>query len=442
MIQPKALESDRPYGPWSCRGCDIWDTLCAARDGHVTALRTLLARNPNLYRAEYWYTQPIHFAVREGRLEAVRLLLDAGADPAWVGLSSDSLVTVALDRGHTEVAGLLESRGRHGSGHDPAQPASTASSIHAAAELDDEARVRTLLDADERLLHVADAEGRTPLHRAVAASARLVVALLLERGADPNWPEGSQAPRGAALHRASRAGDTALVELLLAHGADPNATIDSAGSATYAARTPQLRELLMAHGGMLDPFDLVFLDEDDEALGHVLADPGSANAGCGGVLAAACTLGKQDLVIRLLEIGVRVPPTLTECRSYLWSDPELLRLLLDSGMDPDLPDWQYATPLHSLCERDSRGRARAHSVDCAEILLEAGAAISARDEEYRSTPLGWAARNGLADMVDLLLARGAPINLSDDEPWATPLAWASRRGNDEVARRLQEAGAY
>ena len=38
---------------------------------------------------EYWYTQPIRFAVREGHLDAVRVLLDAGADPSWRGLNLD-----------------------------------------------------------------------------------------------------------------------------------------------------------------------------------------------------------------------------------------------------------------------------------------------------------------------------------------------------------------
>ena len=78
--------------------------------------------------------------------------------------------------------------------------------------------------------------------------------------------------------------------MLLAHGADPNATIDSAGSATYAAATPELRALLIAHGGRLDPYDLVWLGENDEALRRVTADPESAHERCGGVLAAACTL--------------------------------------------------------------------------------------------------------------------------------------------------------
>ena len=403
-IQPDELRSDAPYGEWSCRGRDIWDTFCAAADGDAGELRRVLARDPNLYRAEYWYTPPIHFAVREGRLETTRVLLEAGASPAWRAMSGDDLVTVARDRGHDALARLVEQEsGRRQGLPKPPQPADDP--LVTAARSGDLERVRARLGARDAL-----------------PDARICL--------------------GTALHAAARGDHRALVELLLAHGADPNFTIDSSGSATWAAATPELRQLLIDRGGRLDCYDLVFLNQDDEALRRVTADPAEANAGCGGVLAAACTLGKRELVARLLAAGARVPKVLTGCRSYLMSEPETLRLLLaKADMDPSLPNWQRATPLHDLCGRDYRGRANPQRVPCAAILLDAGASLTARDEDYRSTPLAWAARSDLADMVELLLERGAPVSLSDDAAWATPLAWAARRGHAGIVARLREAGA-
>ena len=107
MIKPPELDSEE--------GGIVWHTLTASEDGDVATLRRLLERNPRLSRAEYWYTPAIHFAVREGHLEAVQLLLDAGADPEWNGLHDGSLIAMARDRGHAQVARLLEeARDRRG----------------------------------------------------------------------------------------------------------------------------------------------------------------------------------------------------------------------------------------------------------------------------------------------------------------------------------------
>jgi ankyrin repeat protein len=521
-----------------------WDAIVAAVSGDANALRLWIAGHPSAVHAEYWYTRPLYFAVREGHLEAVRVLLEAGADPAGVRLSGDDLPTVARDRGHVEVARLIEEACVRRGGTAPAPAGTAEHPIYAAAAADDVEAVTRMVDAEPGLVHLGDRKGSTPLHRAVMTSARRVVALLLDRGADvharhgagmgddagyapvdfepidlalfwrradletaqlllgrgatrdlavaaalgdvagvaalldadsarvrearpcgtrplaaavehghdavarllldrgadPNWPDVG-APRGAALYFAARRGNRPMVELLLDHGADPNAHIESSGSATWVAKTKELRALLVARGGRLDTYDLVWLDEDDEVVRRVTADPRAADEGCGGALAAAVTRGKRDLLVRLLAAGARVPPMLTACRGYLLEDPDMLRLLLESGMNPDLPNWLRATPLHDLCGRDGRGRANPKRRDCAVVLLDAGADISARDDDYRSTPLAWAARSDLADMVELLLGRGAPTNLPDDPAWATPLAWATRRGHTPIVERLRRAGA-
>ena len=109
------------------------------------------------------------------------------------------------------------------------------------AALGDLATVTAMLDQDPGRIRQARPWGKRPLSAAVQFGHDRVAQFLLERGADPNWPEGSEAPRGSALHTAARLGNRAMVELLLDHGADPNAHVDSSGSATWAAATPELR---------------------------------------------------------------------------------------------------------------------------------------------------------------------------------------------------------
>lgn len=113
LLKPLSLDSDQLNwtGRWS--GRDIWKVLSAARDGDLGRLRASLASDLTLVEAQYWYTAPLHFAVREGHLEAVRLLLDNGANIDYRrGLyGNDTLLTMATDRGHESLLRLLLTRG-------------------------------------------------------------------------------------------------------------------------------------------------------------------------------------------------------------------------------------------------------------------------------------------------------------------------------------------
>jgi len=62
-------------------GIDLttWEILLAAKSGSAHKILELLRSDPHLVNAEYWYTQPIHFAVREGHLSALEILLKNGA---------------------------------------------------------------------------------------------------------------------------------------------------------------------------------------------------------------------------------------------------------------------------------------------------------------------------------------------------------------------------
>jgi ankyrin repeat protein len=420
-------------------------------------------------------SHPIHEAITREDTAEVRRLLDA--DPGLVDLGNEigaaplhravgrgvhELAALLLERGANVHAVLSAARGLGGGFWTDLQPIDLAlwdrrrrrerptidlliqhgatRDLAVAAALGDLDRVRQILDAQPSRIRETRPSGRRPLSAAVEAGHEAIARLLLERGADPNWGEPT-APKGRSLQAASSAGRRDLVELLLAYGADPNSAVDSSGNAVSAAATPEIRALLVARGGAPDPYDTGWIDDDDE-LRRVAEDPAD-RVRVSAAFAMVAGDGRKDRLERLLSAGLRVPPVLTGCQGYLLARTDMLRLLLSHGMSPDLMNWQHQTLLHLACEaRDYRGRPQAAgSLERAAVLIDAGANLSARDDEYRSTPLAWAARTNGVELVKLLLARGAPTNLPDDEPWATPLAWAERRGNAEIASILRQHGA-
>src|ERR1700678_276155 len=114
---------------------------------------------------------------------------------------------------------------------------------------------------------------------------------------------------------------------------------------------------------------------------------------------------------------------------------ECLALILDHGVDPDVPRFGRTT-LHYACAQhgSSGGEDRARF---AAMLPDHGAAFPRRDDILKSTPLGWASRWGHKKVVELLLDRGAPAIEPDAEPWAQPLAWASKMNHPEIAALLE-----
>jgi ankyrin repeat protein len=402
----------------------------------------LLDDDPSLVdRGNEIGASPLHHAVGRGSDSLVALLLERGADVHAVLSSARGLggsfwtdlqaIDLAIwDRRRPRDRRIVDALLAHGATRD----------LTVAAALGDIDDARRILDADPSRIRETRPSGRRPLSAAIEAGHDAIARLLLERGADPTWREPT-APKGRALHSAARAGNRELVELLLAHGADPNSDIDSSGNAVVAAATPEIRALLVASGGAPDPYDTAWIDDDDE-LRRVANDP-TEIVRISAAFPMVVSDGQRDRLERLLAAGLRVPPVLTGCQGYLLTHTDMLRTLLAHGMSPDLMNWQHQTLLHHVCvAQDYRGRDRTKgAIERAAMLLDAGADISARDDEYRSTPLAWAARTNALEVAAFLLSRGAPVNLPDDEPWATPLAWAERRGHAEMAALLRRHGA-
>src|SRR6476659_608235 len=88
----------------------VWEILTSSYEGDLEAVKRLVNECLWLIYAQYNYTPPIHFAVREGHIELVKYLLDNGAhDPKYrIYPFQDPLKTITGDRNYNEIALLLD----------------------------------------------------------------------------------------------------------------------------------------------------------------------------------------------------------------------------------------------------------------------------------------------------------------------------------------------
>ena len=194
----------------------------AIRGGHRDIVELLIqhgadvnAKN-NTWRRVY---TPLQRAAITGRTEAVKLLLEAGAN-----------ISVKDDRGQTLLHLILDMRNS------------------------DYNQYRLSKDTVELLLakgedvNLKDNDGRTPLHLAAESADGDIVELLLGKGAKID--EKDDESGFTALHHAARFGKKNVVELLIARGADINAKDKQGHTPLYVAvnHDYKVTELLMNKG--------------------------------------------------------------------------------------------------------------------------------------------------------------------------------------------------
>jgi ankyrin repeat protein len=113
MIQPHELKLNLPMKLFNgviSTTTKVWEMLVASKQGYLEAVKNLVHECPELIYAQYNYTPPIHFAVREGHIDLVKYLLDHGAyDPEYKTYPfRETLQIIAQDRGYDEIVLLLK----------------------------------------------------------------------------------------------------------------------------------------------------------------------------------------------------------------------------------------------------------------------------------------------------------------------------------------------
>jgi ankyrin repeat protein len=358
MFQPDELKKNEPL-VWSVgTGTEVWEIFCAAMKGGLETIKRLVNGNPNIVRCHYAYRTPLYFAVRENRIEVVGFLLDHGADP--IGLAvNDSLLQITRDRGYTEMENLLESKllRLHGA-------SVKGESIAAAIRERDLTKVRSLLDTDPSLLNAGDGRGNQPIHWAVMTRQIELIDDLLTRGADINarrqdgarpihLSNGDYSYRGwRDVPKETSTTPAAVLDHLIARGAYLDIW-----TAAHLGSLDRVRELLNV----------------DSSLANKVSEYNSYYLGCGAALKNAAAKGHMEIV----------------------------KLLLERGANPNLPEEGIAPRGHALYSAVA-----GKYYDIAKLLLEHGADPSAAVESSADC-LSRAINHEDQKMVDLLASYGA-----------------------------------
>ncbi|HEY0232813.1 MAG TPA: ankyrin repeat domain-containing protein [Dokdonella sp.] len=178
---------------------------------HPRTTRLLLAHGGDANEAGPLGSPLTHAIRRRRSLQVVRLLLDAGADPASRNAMGVGAYRLALRMGLSETAGLLREHGAPVGGDDAAE------TFIAACARADRAAAFAVLAQHPGLIGAMSVEQLHVLPDLAAEGCDDAVRIMVEAG----WPIAVRGGdiRGSALNHAVFRGDSVLAGFLLAHGA-------------------------------------------------------------------------------------------------------------------------------------------------------------------------------------------------------------------------------
>jgi ankyrin repeat protein len=364
MTQPDELRKNERL-VWSAGlGTDVWELFCACIAGDLEKVRQLLTKDPSLARCQYGYRKPLYFAVRENRLAVVEFLLER--DPNPIGLAvNDSLLDIARDRGYAEMEALLTTKlaGIHNVSP-KGEPVAEAIRQH------DAAKMRNLLETSPELLHAGDLRSNQPIHWAVMTRQIDLIDELLQRGADI---EARRCDGARPIH--------------LNNGDYHFRGWDRVSKDT--APTPRaVYEHLRARGAFCDICTAASFGDLERVRQLCDQDPSLANRPSEAITYYACS----GTPLRNAAAGGHM---------------EIVRLLLERGADPNLPEEGIAPRGHALHSAVVRGH-----IEIVKLLLERGAYPNVEIESSADTLSAALASAGYStkpnsELVELLCSHGA-----------------------------------
>lgn len=421
----------------------IW----AAHEGDAELVRRLIRARADVEAANDYGATPLGEAAVIGDAEVIELLLRAGADPNRANPEGQTPLMAVARTGNVEAARLLVEAGADVNAREKwaeqtaliwaaaqGQPEMVRYLIEAGADPDARSTIR---DWDRRVTAEPrgkdmDDGGLTALLYAAREGCVECARALVEGGADINLPDPNNVtPLVMALLNMQY--DTA--SYLVSAGADPDRWDLWGRNPLYAAVDTNTLPM----GGRTD------LPADSKTTGHQIVQQ-LLEAGANSNLQLKLfppyrAVGADRGGDSALTIGAT--PLHRAARG---GDVESVRLLLQHGADPELPQVQGITPLQLAAGlghggADTRGRFynENQAIDVLNVLIEGGAEVNAQDGQGRSALHG-AVRKGWTKVIQLLVEAGADPNLADSNG-LTPLDYALGRTGFGPAADVQPEAA-
>ena len=411
----------------------------AAEQRDKASVRTLLQTGVDVNAAQIDGTSALHWAAYHDDAEMVALLVGAGADVNAVNRYGVPPLVQACTNGNAAIVKLLLEAGADAN----TKMKGGETVLMLAARSGNAEAVKALLargatpNSRERL-------GQTALMWAAAEGHTAVVHALIEAGADLNASIDSGF---TPFFFAVREGQIDVVHAFLAAGIDVNAMVRLA---TRRRRSPGMSPLLLAvqnaHFELAIALVDAGADPNDVRTGFTplhmvpgVRKPDASDRSDGAPPRGAGGLSSADFVREIVKRGANVNFRLPEDTRKLpgtssrletggatpllfaadRSDVPLIRLLLELGADPLLPNFNNTTPLLAAAgvgteEPLEEAGEESEALEAVKLMMHHGADINAVNNNG-DTAMHGAAYNMCPLVVKLLAERGA-----DPQVWKDP----------------------
>jgi ankyrin repeat protein len=413
-------------------------------------------------------------AARAGDVEAVRHALNTGFDPGLTDSDGRTIHQIAKENGH-EAIELLAREFQERETRPPEEQQSVDAVIEAAEKgLVDE--LRHLLDTHPDLINArgGNFQQQTALHKAAWRNQHACVRLLLDRGADVRIRDYGD--NAYALHFAAEAADFEIVQMLVEAGSDVVGEGDDhqlgvLGWATCFRRArADIADYLLDHGAKLNLWAAIALGWTEDVRNFVVRDPSwlsarmSRNEHHRTALHHAAANNQPEIVRLLIGLGAdpnasdatNATPLTTAAQEN--ADEIIISMLLQAGARLDFiaavnlkrydlaEDMLRENPLR--IGRDGQDTIALHlavskkSVENVRWLIDHGVDVNAKRTlwDCNYTALHITAADGTVEIAQMLMDAGADPSIHDDKYDNTPLGWADFCGQEQVAQFLRTRG--